>query len=462
MKHQWNVVKFTCGLMDDSSVLIKRVCEAFVDIMKNTTFVWYDKSFQFLYNYTYLADLHHEKSPTSLNPFRNNVICCMKDRNSVLRENSQSYYFYGTDCFENYQTEPGLVMDLQEVRKKSTKPCAVFIREPTNSPHFMYTAQCSISRIKQSLKYLRVDGAKLGNLFFGMTGRQMEMPSEQPSGFIFGMTGRQMEMPSEQPSGFHRVLDFADKAVVRFTACDFRWNNLKLIVDSIKHCRTLHSFELAYCKKVDENLICHLGQNKDLCSLTVCDIHRGLSLDVREKLFEQIKLLGSLTHLIIHDMDFDIASVRSTSLTEVSLCCCGIECTEGLALMKHLAKCPVQKLDLDDNHLSEMFKKLCKLPDISYPYLRSMSLVRTRAYRSDLRGIVQLLRDDKMPAIQEVMVTEDEFSKPTLLEFEESCRRYRKSQCRVVRSDRGRPLLLFAQSKSTWFKDDDTDDDTDP
>ena len=207
-------------------MLIKRVCEAFVDIMKSTTFVWYDKSFQFLYNYTYLTDLHHEKSPTSLDPFRNNVICCMKDRNSVLRENSQSYYFYGTDCFENYQTEPELVMNLQEVRKKSTKPCAVFIRETTNSPHFMHTAQCSISRIQQPIKYLRVDGAKLGNLFFGMTGRQMEMYSEKPP-------------------EFHRLLDFSDKAVVRFTACDFRWNSLKLIVDS--HQTLQNSGQLRTC-----------------------------------------------------------------------------------------------------------------------------------------------------------------------------------------------------------------------
>ena len=91
-----------------------------------------------------------------------------------------------------------------------------------------------------------------------------------------------------------------------------------------------------------------------------------------------------------------------------------------------------------------------------------MSLVRTNAYRSDLRGIAQLLRDNKMPAIREIMVTEDQYSEPTLQEFEESCRRYRKSQCRVVRSDRGRPLQLFAQGKVTWFKDDDTDDDIYP
>ena len=117
-------MKFTCGLMEDSSVLIERICEEFVDILKNTTFdVWYEKSCQFFYNYTYLAELNREKSSVSLDAFHNSVICCLNRRSSVLSKKCQCYYFYGIDRFENYRADVKTIV--QHTLTGKPEPCAI-------------------------------------------------------------------------------------------------------------------------------------------------------------------------------------------------------------------------------------------------------------------------------------------------------------------------------------------------
>ena len=225
MKRHWNVIKFTCGLMVDSSLLIERICEQFVDVLKNTTFdVWREKSYQFLYNYTYLAELVKEKSSLSLDPFKNNVIRCMNSRYSVLSQPCQCYYFYGAGSFENYRSD-SMAATVQEVAKGEAEPCTVFIRETRDSPSFMPTAQRAISQIKQPINCLIIEGDALANLFHAM-------PKQY------------REKSSEMAPNFSTLLDFSYNAMVRFTACDFKCDSFKLFVDSINRCRTLQSFEL--------------------------------------------------------------------------------------------------------------------------------------------------------------------------------------------------------------------------
>ena len=117
MKRHWNVMKFTCGLLVDSSFFIVRICEQFVDVLKNTTFdVWNEKSYQFLYNYAYLADLVREKSSTSVDPLRNSVICCMNSRYSVFcsKTASASTSMVKTD---SNTIEPILWLQFDKLRK---------------------------------------------------------------------------------------------------------------------------------------------------------------------------------------------------------------------------------------------------------------------------------------------------------------------------------------------------------
>ena len=420
MKLHWNVIKFTCGLLVDSSLLIERICEQFVDVLKDTTFdVCPEKSYQFLYNYTYLADLAQEKSSSSVDPFRNSVIYCMNSRYSVLRENCKSFYFYGTDRFEYYG--PYFMTTAQQVAKCEAEPCTVFIRETRDSPFFMQTAQRAISQIKQPINCLIIDGATLADLF-------QATPMYNPEAF------------SKNPTEVRILLDFSDNAIVRFTACDFKGKYLNLFVDSINRCRTLQSFELVYCWNVDEKLISQLGQNQNLTTLTVRQCYgRGLSPDGQRKLNKQIKFMRKLTHLVIHDMHLNIASVQSTCLRVVSLCGCQIYPHAGLDLMTHLAKCPIEKLELNNNRFDGTFKKLCKLPGISYPHLESLSfLTEEDTERNDLCGIAHLLHNDKLPVLKQIVLKAHEHQcterkKPTE-GFVTSCRLYRNGQCKVVQT----------------------------
>ena len=358
------------------------------------------------------------------------MIYCMNSRDSVLRENCQSFYFYGTDRFEYYGTN--FITTVQQVAKGQAEPCAVFIRETRDSPSFMQTEQRAISQIKQPINCLIIDGAALVDLFHAT-------PMYNPEAF------------SRNPPEVRSLLDFSDNAIVRFTACDFNGNYLNLFVDSFNRSRTLQSFELVYCWNFDEKVISDLGQNQHLTTLRVrqCYGGGGLSPDGQTKLNEQIKFMRKLTHLAIHDMNLNIASVQSKCLRVVSLCFCKTYPHEGLTLMIHLAKCPIEKLELNNNRFEGTFEKLCKLPDISYPHLESLSfLTEHDNEHNDLNGIAHLLHNNKLPALKQIVLTRFDYVYRVnpMDEFVTSCRLYRNGQCKVVQKKNraGRPFTCHA------------------
>ena len=55
MERNWNVIKFTCGLMVDSSALIETVCKVFAE-HKMSTGKCNESSFAYLYDHSYLRD----------------------------------------------------------------------------------------------------------------------------------------------------------------------------------------------------------------------------------------------------------------------------------------------------------------------------------------------------------------------------------------------------------------------
>ena len=172
-----------------------------------------------------------------------------------------------------------------------------------------------------------------------------------------------------------------------------------------------------------------------------------------------MKFMRKLTHLVIHDMYLNTGNVQSARLREVSLCGCNIRPSEGLALMQHLAKCPIEKLELNNNYFDGTFKKLCKLPDISYPRLESMTMLTDRHIeRNDLCGIAHLLHNNKLPVLKQIILTRPDNHKgrkKAMEEFVTSCRLYRNDQCKVVQTDDegGRPFLYFPQA-GIMFPDD--------
>ena len=123
MELYWNVIKFTCGLMSDSSELIQSVCKVFVEhkmsIDENNR-----HSFVYLYDHQYLKDLSLERSPQCIDPFNNREMCCMNNSKSELGENCSLYYFYGTDEYLKYTHIPKRSQNIQN----GTKPCGIVIK----------------------------------------------------------------------------------------------------------------------------------------------------------------------------------------------------------------------------------------------------------------------------------------------------------------------------------------------
>ena len=127
----WNVLKFTCGLMEDSSLLIERVCQAFVKIATRPK---PRQSFCQLYGCLYLKDLHREKSAVSINPFNNAHLCYNSHRRIAViyaymeDSNCELYYFNGWDKGESTKWEH-LSVSKGTNQVEHLKPCSVVIHQ---------------------------------------------------------------------------------------------------------------------------------------------------------------------------------------------------------------------------------------------------------------------------------------------------------------------------------------------
>ena len=140
MERHWNVLKFTCGLMEDSSLLIERVCQAFVEIATRPN---PRQSFCQLYGCLYLKDLHREKSAVSINPFNNAHLCYNNHRCVAVlcayieNSNCELYYFNGWDKGESIDEECPWWEHLSSKRTNQVeqlKPCSVVIHQGLSVP----------------------------------------------------------------------------------------------------------------------------------------------------------------------------------------------------------------------------------------------------------------------------------------------------------------------------------------
>ena len=387
-KRHWNVIKFTCGLLVDSSLLLERICEKFVDILTTMTLdTEHEKSFMFLYNHGYLRDLDRERSSISCDPYSNRIICCMNSRSSLMRRNCQLYYFYGGDVFEYYVNCVGtsLLRELRSSVNGSVKPCSIVIRE-TDSPLFLRSALRAWSEIEQPIKYLIVEGSEMNAIVQEMYVPHTKMYQEQD---------------------FLPMLSLHNEAIVRFSHCNFGSDNLKYIVDSLSCDTSLGTLELLYCRKIPEALISCLIFKQNLICLVIRKYHgRGFSPDVQEKLQQRIRFLRKLEHLEIHRMHLDPSLLRTSSLRVVSLRDCSLSRVDALILIEILVKCPLERLELDNNEIPETFEVLSRKPNVTYPHLEILFLRRVDLTREDIQGIARMINQGKLPAIQRILLDE--------------------------------------------------------
>ena len=159
MERHWNVLKFTCGLMEDSSLLIERICQAFVEIATRPK---PRQSFCQLYGCLYLKDLDREKSAISRSPFNNPHLCYNNQTYfaAIYAENSnyELYYFNGWDKGESTDEKWEQTPESKGTNQvEHLKPCSVVIHQGLFTAMETYLWMINLL-IKQPIKNLLIFG----------------------------------------------------------------------------------------------------------------------------------------------------------------------------------------------------------------------------------------------------------------------------------------------------------------
>ena len=160
MERHWNVLKFTCGLMTDSSLLIEKICQAFVEIVTRPK---PRESFGSLYGSRYLTDINREKTRKSLNPFNNAQVCynglAYIPTNPEVQVNYHRLFYLDGWDINQLEEITDETLERHRAQKESSEgkaPCSVVIHQGNQAPLEYFLTLCS--RIRQPIKDLLIYG----------------------------------------------------------------------------------------------------------------------------------------------------------------------------------------------------------------------------------------------------------------------------------------------------------------
>ena len=491
MERHWNVLKFTCGLMEDSSLLIERVCQAFVEIATRPK---PRQSFCQLYGCLYLKDLHREKSAVSINPF-NNAHLCYNNRRCIAvlcayieNSNCQLYYFNGWDKGESIDEERPWWEHLSSKRTNQVehfKPCSVVIHQGLSVPTIDWFIRQPIKNLlifgeySQQSDYNDV-GARQGNPLnalvvyaesthslrdenisaelYGLDFRirKVKHPSVQGSESVSGFTniseplkpsfgfGNQLESatgylewrrdPVSRPVGIFKF-DYLRVAVFHKLNCP------ALLADSLCHCTMLTHLTCVKCRHLKFNT---LGKNKELKELTV--VSCSLRLNTEAELYAQLRHLKQLEQISFKGMKYmkhvvkimiEIGTFSLTSLKKLSLEDCMLTTATAVALMKSLVQCPLVEIDLSNNFLFGFIKELHQKPDVAFRHLERMNCKISDLLKADTMALARLVSENRLPVIKTV------FMKGNILANDKAVSEELKKSCENFRRRKGHRVQVY-------------------
>ena len=495
MERHWNVLKFTCGLMEDSSLLIERVCQAFVEIATRPK---PRQSFCQLYGCLYLKDLHREKSAVSINPF-NNAHLCYNNRRYIAvlyayveNSNYELYYFNGWDKGESIDEKWEQSSESKGTNQvEHFKPCSVVIHQGLSVPMktYLFTIDWFI---RQPIKNLLIFGensqqsdyndvaagqgnplnalvvsaesthslrdenisAELYGLDFRM--RKVKHPSVQGSESVSGFTnisepikpsfgfGNQLESatgylewrrdPVSRPVGILK-LDNLTVGVFHKLDCS------DLLADSLCHCTMLTHLTYVKCRHLKFNT---LGKNKELKELTV--VSCSLRLNTEAELYAQLRHLKQLEQISFKGMKYmkhvvkimiEIGTFSLTSLKKLSLEDCMLTTATAVALMKSLVQCPLVEIDLSNNFLFGFIKELHQKPDVAFRHLERMNCNNSDLLKADTMALARLVSENRLPVIKTV------FMKGNILANDKAVSGELKKSCENFRRRKGQRVQVY-------------------
>ena len=483
MERHWNVLKFTCGLMEDSSVLIERICQAFVEI---ATTPKPRQSFCQLYGCLYLKDLHREKSAVSRNPFNNPHLCynnhrCMAAINAENR-NYELYYFNGWDKGESIDEKWEQHSESKGTNQvEHLKPCSVVIHQGLSTPMKTYLLTIDWF-IRQPIKSLLIFGENSQQSDYNDVGARQGNPLNasvvsaenvhllrdeniyaEPYGLDFGISKvkHRSVQGSESVSRFtnisepfkpsfgignqpeaamgyiERRRDPVSRSVVTLkldylrVAVFHKLNCSDLLADSLCHCTMLTHLSYVKCRNLTFDT---LGNNKELRELTVENCL--LRLNTEAELYAQLRHLKQLEHISFIGMKYmkqlarftRAAAFSLTSLKRLSLQDCMLTTSSAVALMESLVHCSLVELDLSDNFLVGFIKELRRTPDVAFKHLERINYNNCDLLETDTMALARLVSENRLPVVKTIFMKGNILAnhKAASEELENSCEHFRR------------------------------------
>ena len=428
MQRHWNVIKFTCGLMVDSSLLIERICEQLAVVITSLTCPPHqetmsattkagqytvsphqDEVVQVCAHNEYLGDLYREKSTNSVDPYNNREICCINKENSLLHCNSKLYYFTELSGEIEYMSPQE-----QNGEHNQGPPCSVVIQEE-RSAIFLEKVLVALLNIKQPIKFLCIDAQK------EFPKIEVELPDLPDFSSTMGIMGAMLR------GGFERKkkpkvitkgpqISFNNQgAVAIFNNCNFKEKGLKMVVESFSDSNSFTMVRMFNCNDIPEPMLESLPRNKQLKHLTFsnCRLKFGLHMD---KLCAQIKHLPHLEHIQLMQMfGMDISITRGAppivealaplkSLKTLSLFLCFVSTETSTQLLKEFAGCPVEKLTLSFNRLGNSINSIAKDANLKFPHLEKLRLDHTEINKYDVLALAEMIDGNRLPNLKYISI----------------------------------------------------------
>ena len=410
MERTWNVIKFTCGLMADSSELIECVCKVFAESKMSTE---ESNTFYSVYDHNYLNDLKREKSSQSVDPFNNSEICCMNNSKSELGNNCSLYYFYGTNEYIKYTK----IQTDQPHCRQSTKPCGIVVINEAISTSFMRTTSDACSLISQPIKCIQIHGhSNYKNSLFSNEplgeGLYYDSDSDMEQDPLFPIVPVKPLVQIRRFSRFQNnttFLNFCPGATASFINCDLGRKNLKLFTDSLKNSTALSKLFLHNCEKVPETFFSLLANKRNLIHLQVTfrwsfqDTCLNLATELRHLInLEVLALKGVFLQQNSIAMKFMHSMTTLRGLRVLSLKRCHLLPPTVIELMKILTNCPLEELHLSHNNLLGVFHELSLLTDHSYQFLKRIEIRGAVLSKGDILGLARFIEDHRLPLIEKI------------------------------------------------------------
>ena len=432
--------------MEDSSLLIENICQAFVEIVTTPK---PKESFGSLYGSLYFIDINREKTLKSLSPFNNAQVCY----NSLgyippnpevhyTRKYHCLFYLNGFDInlLGEITEEPleRLMAHEEYGEGESLVPCSVVIHQGLQAPLEYFLTLCSL--IRQPIKDLFI---------YGQITRPMVIPLQVQDSVELDLQQILQRYKCVSAEEFEPVLpmDNLSESVVpslsrelhplmnavnstHLTVAVFYQVDCQCLAKSLNECEQLIHLAYIKCRNVSFKT---LGKNMGLMKIIVKDCTLGPNEEA--ELCAQLKYLTKLERISFSKIRCEkyLGKLAEkgvfpswSSMKRLTLENCNLTTPTAVTLMKSLIQCPLSEFDLSNNYLRGCICELFKTSDVIFTHLIKIKWDNCNLQDKDAIALARLIDKKRLPVIQAVSMKGNDLPSAASDELQKSCEYFRR------------------------------------